>query len=294
MKRDLLGSLAVLVVLAAPASAGAATTVGQVAPSAMAAAVCPGSTLVAATQVAAGTPSYTVPDDGVITSWSSQGGPGPSRLKFKVVRDQLASYRIVGADPIERTVPASALATFDVRIPVAPGDQIALWVPVGAYCLFAGQDGDIGNYQTGIPEPAIGDDVALVAGEQFRPNLSAQLEPDSDADGYGDETQDACPTDVSTQLECDPPETKITKHPANKSKKPNAKFKFSSDEPGATFECKLKGNGLDQEVKQFNDCDSPRKYKGLDQGKFKFQVRAVDDGGNVDSSPAKDKFKVVD
>ena len=92
----------------------------------------------------------------------------------------------------------------------------------------------------------------------------------------------------------DPPETAITKAPANKSGKPKAKYKFESDEPGSTFECMLKGKGLKKSVKKFGDCDSPRKYKRLDDGKFKFQVRAIDAAGNVDPSPAKDKFKVVE
>ncbi len=134
-------------------------------------------------------------------------------------------------------------------------------------------------------------------------NLSAKLEPDADGDGFGDETQDQCPTDAATQDQCaspppgpadtDPPETEITKTPANKSSKSKAKYKFTSDEPSATFECLLKGPDLDQAIKQFGNCASPRKYKGLNEGKFKFKVRAIDAAGNVDPSAAKDKFKVV-
>jgi hypothetical protein len=33
-------------------------------------------------------------------------------------------------------------------------------------------------------------------------NLALNIEPDADQDGYGDETQDACPTDPSTQAAC--------------------------------------------------------------------------------------------
>jgi Tol biopolymer transport system component len=91
-----------------------------------------------------------------------------------------------------------------------------------------------------------------------------------------------------------PPQTKITKTPPNKSAKSKAKYKFTSSEPDSTFECKLKGKGLKKAVKEFGDCDSPRKYKRLDEGKFKFSVRAIDVAGNVDLTPAKDKFQVVD
>ena len=90
-----------------------------------------------------------------------------------------------------------------------------------------------------------------------------------------------------------PPQTSITKAPPNKSKRPKAKYRFTSDEPGSTFECKLKGRGLKGSVKEFGGCDSPRSYKRLEDGKFRFQVRAIDSAGNVDPTPAKDKFKVA-
>ena len=45
---------------------------------------------------------------------------------------------------------------------------------------------------------------------------------------------------------------------------------------------------------KFKACESPRKLKNLGTGKYKFKVRAIDAAGNVDPSPAKDKFKVVD
>ena len=41
----------------------------------------------------------------------------------------------------------------------------------------------------------------------------------------------------------------------------------------------------------FKSCTSPKKYKRLDDGKHKFQVRATDAAGNV-SDPAKARFKV--
>lgn len=91
----------------------------------------------------------------------------------------------------------------------------------------------------------------------------------------------------------DPPQTSITKSPANRSEKPKAKYRFEADEPGSSFECKLKGRGLKRSARKFGDCDSPHKYKRLGESKFRFQVRAIDPAGNVDPSPAKDKFKVV-
>ncbi len=82
------------------------------------------------------------------------------------------------------------------------------------------------------------------------------------------------------------PQTEITKAPRKKSEKTTAKFKFTSSEPGSTFECKLDG-------KPYKPCTSPRKVKRLDDGKHKFRVRATDSAGNTDPSPAKAKFKVI-
>jgi hypothetical protein len=91
----------------------------------------------------------------------------------------------------------------------------------------------------------------------------------------------------------DAPETTITKD-VKRSETGKAKFRFTSDEAGASFECKLKGPDLKRKLRQFRDCTSPRKYKNLDDGRFKFVVRAIDAAGNVDPTPDKDRFRVVD
>jgi Ca2+-binding RTX toxin-like protein len=80
----------------------------------------------------------------------------------------------------------------------------------------------------------------------------------------------------------DPPETKVKKL---KIKGDDVTLKFSSDEPGSTFRCKL-------DKKKLKPCRSPKKYKNLDRGKHKFTVVATDAAGNVDPSPAKRKFKI--
>ena len=90
----------------------------------------------------------------------------------------------------------------------------------------------------------------------------------------------------------DRPETTITRG-MKRSETGKAKFRFESDEAGSSFECKVKGKDLKRRLKQFRDCDSPHKYKGLDEGRYKFKVRAIDAAGNVDATPAKDRFRVV-
>jgi hypothetical protein len=81
-----------------------------------------------------------------------------------------------------------------------------------------------------------------------------------------------------------PPQTTIRKAKINRAAR-KAKFKFSSSEAGSTFLCKL-------DKKKFNRCSSPKVYKHLRPGKHTFKVEAKDSAGNVDSSPAKRKFKI--
>jgi large repetitive protein len=64
-----------------------------------------------------------------------------------------------------------------------------------------------------------------------------------------------------------------------------ATFKFSSNEPGSTFLCKI-------DRKPFLGCSSPKTYKKLKKGKHKFQVQAKDAAGNLDSTPAIKKFRI--
>jgi hypothetical protein len=82
-----------------------------------------------------------------------------------------------------------------------------------------------------------------------------------------------------------PPETTITKGPANKTAKRKVKFLFTASEPGSTFQCKI-------DKAPFAPCASPAKFK-VRAGKHTFQVAATDAAGNTDQTPAKDKFKIV-
>ena len=247
----------------------------------------------------AGSSSYTTPD-GVLTSWryhSSPDSPAGS-IRLELFRPLAGDgvYEAVAASETKPLQPGTGYR-FAERIPVEAGWVLGLDPGADAETAIAVASGSDQMFQFG-GDVAVGETrTATGPFPNYRVNVSATIEPDADRDGFGDETQDQCPTDASTQGPCpdtDPPETEITKTPANRSEKPKAKYRFSADEPDSTFECRLKGRGLKTPVRQFNDCDSPRKYKRLDEGRFKFKVRAIDAAGNVDPSAAKDKFKVVD
>jgi hypothetical protein len=76
----------------------------------------------------------------------------------------------------------------------------------------------------------------------------------------------------------EPPNTAIIDHPDNPSNSSDATFTFVSDDPEATFECRM-------DLEEITPCTSPQTYSGLTDGEHTFRVRAVDAAGNMDPTP---------
>lgn len=83
-----------------------------------------------------------------------------------------------------------------------------------------------------------------------------------------------------------PPQTFILMGPPRKSPARVAQFKFTSYEPGSSFECKLDRG-------PYKPCGSPITLRRLWLGKHVFEVWAIDTAGNKDKSPAMYKFRVA-
>ena len=64
-----------------------------------------------------------------------------------------------------------------------------------------------------------------------------------------------------------------------------ASFSFSSDQGGASFQCKLDSGS-------WAGCSSPASYGSLAVGAHSFSVRAVSAGGDLDASPAASSWTV--
>jgi Ca2+-binding RTX toxin-like protein len=80
------------------------------------------------------------------------------------------------------------------------------------------------------------------------------------------------------------PKTKITKAPPRRTQKRKIKVKFTSDEPGSSFDCRL-------DRKKAKRCSSPYRFRAK-PGRHKLLVTASDAAGNADPTPAKVRFKV--
>jgi hypothetical protein len=82
------------------------------------------------------------------------------------------------------------------------------------------------------------------------------------------------------------PVTTIVSGPPATTRKRTVTFRFRSNEPGSTFQCRLDGAA-------WRTCSSPRSYRKLSYARHVFRVRAIDPSGNVDTTPALRAFRVV-
>jgi hypothetical protein len=270
----LAAAVAGALLIAAPASAAvrigsddALNTVGG--------GTCPGTP---ATIIQIGSPNgeYAMPFDGVLTSWTS-GTDVWTSATFKAVRLGAGnSFTILAEDG-----PRSSNGIYNpIRVPVLQGDVIGLSAVNGCF-----SNREHSGYTTAYIGSQVGPGThsysAGVPG--FKIPVTAQLERDADNDGFGDETQDGCPSDASTQGACPPdiapPDTSIARGPAKKTKKKTATFEFSSTEAGSSFECSLDGAA-------FAPCSSPVSLTVRKAGKHNLLVRARDAAGNLDTTEA--------
>lgn len=246
------------------------------------------------------------PIDGVVVRWRVRRGSGPGSLfpdtitlrilrptgvagQFTAVGTSAPHAVPGGEDPID-------VYEFPTQLPIKAGDRIGLGSSVGSFASdkaagasYLYEENPLADGETGLfkgPEP-----------EYFVP-VNADVEPDCDHDGLGDETQDpeiphipSCgfpeaPKDTTA------PQTRIVKGPKKRirtrKQRLTAKFSFSSDDPAARFECKLDKGA-------FRPCSSPKRYRIKATAKFRkhtFSVRAVDPAGNVDATPAMRRFEI--
>jgi hypothetical protein len=199
----------VFATLAAPTAAGAAVSIGQTGPPDQSC----GGQFYLIQSATDGPPSYAVPSGpyGVITSWSVEGyggeqGPGTGRLF--VWRPTAAPNQFIYVDSTRPEIfVAGIVRTFAARLPVQPGDVLGMLAPQP--CLMGGPGEPVGDqirFFGSTTEPQRGStQTTTVVLSGFRIDIAANVEPDSDRDGFGDETQDQCPTDATIQGPCPQP-----------------------------------------------------------------------------------------
>ncbi len=261
---------------------------------------------------AAGGVDYTAHAPGVITSFSTYQSDTSARglvLRPTGAADQ---YTVVGRSAVGQAS-GPAIVAIATRITVQPGDRIALQVlsPAGtkSWCYVATINGYAASALPASDfnpdtDGAVADFTGAPSENQYAANLAAQLEPDEDGDGYGDVTQDLCPTLSTQQTPCPTPspttspsptttptpavprpDTRLVGITKKKTSKRTVTLRFRSSVPGSTFRCKV-------DKRTVKTCASPfrKRYK---PGRHVVTVTAVDPStGLSDPTPLVVKFKV--
>ena len=145
------------------------------------------------------------PISGVITRWNVNLIPVPVFIpvNLKVLRQTGPNTAQIVGEALGNITGGSN--SFSARIPVLAGDRLGFFSPSvygpivceepSGSAVFGGYEGSGGG---------VGSSVVFVTipVSEARIPLFAAVEPDADGDGFGDETQDACPQSAASQAAC--------------------------------------------------------------------------------------------
>jgi hypothetical protein len=215
LKRLLIPAAAFAVMAACAAPAGAAITIGSnlaatpnISPNIVGSQTSVQSTL-DPTHTAPG--GLTSPISGIVVRFRyKQSVAGDTPIVFRIVRPDpvLGLGTSTGAGTSPPLIPGGGIDVLPARMPISAGDAI------GIDCCNGGvNDGfsrpasgpNIGAY-LGWNNPTLADGGSALVHDNGDSNIellaNADIEPDADHDGYGDETQDLCPTNAAIQTAC--------------------------------------------------------------------------------------------
>jgi Ca2+-binding RTX toxin-like protein len=157
---------------------------------------------------------------GVVVRWRVLGAAGNYRIRVLGPTGG-SNYSILRSSDLEQveSSPFTAISTFAVRLPIPAGGYVGLVPPPFTTQLLRetapgssfrqvndGADGSSTNFD-GFGSPIVGEIL-----------YDADVEPDADGDGFGDLTQDSCPTDGSYQGACPQPPVPVA--PVDEPSKP--------------------------------------------------------------------------
>jgi hypothetical protein len=97
--------------------------------------------------------------------------------------------------------------------------------------------------------------------------------------------EDASPDERSFTVDTSAPNTTITSGPSGVVNSQDATFTSTSTESGSDFECRL-------DDAAFSSCSSSKSYTDLSNGSHTFRVRAIDQTGDVDPTPASHRWTI--
>jgi hypothetical protein len=193
------------------------------------------------------------PVTGVITSFRTRAFAfeAPGQITFRVanltlpdpnnLEDALAAA--VGTGPTITLPPIGenepTITEVPARLPIKQGQQLAVDISPSIEIIYNQTDNS--SYQFA---PPLVDGATQSPSTESRKELQVQatIEPDADNDGFGDETQDQCPTQKTTQGACD-----TTPPGVNGLKVVNGKVSYSLTE-AATVSLKIEKKSKGRKV----------------------------------------------
>jgi hypothetical protein len=161
--------------------------------------------------------STAAPFDGVVVRWRLLAAPSGD-YRIRVLGPAGGStYSALHSSAVETVVdssPFKRITTFQTRLPIPADGYVGLVPP--RFTIQRPATRARGSTYVQVNDLSDGDSVDFggYAGGTAEFLYDADVEPDADADGFGDVSQDACPTDRSTQAACPafagppPPEAK--------------------------------------------------------------------------------------
>ncbi|MBI4897215.1 MAG: hypothetical protein HY827_02485 [Actinobacteria bacterium] len=145
------------------------------------------------------------PFDGVVVRWRIKHASSLDSYGLRVMRldDAASATPLASSDMINGPSDSRNILTVPARLPVAAGQTIALKAKSGVPFFISPGIGTIDFINpaadTGVTTPR------LLIFSLHELLVNADVEPDADHDGYGDVTQDTCPTETQEQSACAKP-----------------------------------------------------------------------------------------
>ena len=187
----------------------------------------------------------TAPSDGVIVRWRMKTGTTNADVTQIKVGLRLFRGDTRGASGGLATFPLDepGIHSYDSRLPIKAGERIGL----DSYTTTNDEDGGGLPVSYSAPGAGIfdeyssptGNDPPTQSGSDYELLLQAEIEPDVDHDGFGDETQDLCPTNAATQSACanrtNPRATVSYANVQDLVKQRTVKVRLTSNESGTGF-----------------------------------------------------------
>jgi hypothetical protein len=160
-----------------------------------------------------GAPSATAPVSGILVSVRvrtiGSASAGVVRVLHQTAMPDATTYSFLNTAPeIPISVTADATVGGHVtevltRRPIAAGDRLSLFMSSpGVKTAYSDVSGECAYLFGGVHPTGTTLNYTTASCNNGITSLSGTIEPDADGDGFGDLTQDLCPTDPTTQGPC--------------------------------------------------------------------------------------------